>query len=175
MVDRRIPLPGALDLNVAAKGPLRRMLHHPCPDHFEIHVDDATKEMLVGLHDRRMVAVFPEGSFSLLPPAEFLCGAAGDELHGSGASLPLSSILYRKVDVVGGDRVVQDMEIIALLRFEEPVEPPFAIGGKLEQEILPVAPVGDVPGVSGQVTAACSGHLFTPSYKETAAGRTWVC
>lgn len=71
--------------------------------------------------------------------------------------------------LIGCDPIAQDMEIVTLLCLEEPVRPPAAITGKLERKILPVAPVGDVPGVSGHVVAIGSGHDLTPSDKKTGA------
>ena len=69
----------------------------------------------------------------------------------------------KQVDVVGGGDVVEDRASIALLRLKEPGDPLLTIPGKLEEELLLVAPVGDVPAIARDVVPVGSGHPVKPS------------
>ncbi len=64
--------------------------------------------------------------------------------------------------MIGGDHVVQYAQAVALLCLKQPVEPAFAVPGKLQEELPLVALMGYVSGVSGQVVSFGSGHAPLP-------------
>ncbi len=63
-------------------------------------------KMLSGLHNGRMIAVFPERSFSFFAPVEFLGGPARYELHGFRDGLRIFVVHDKQVDMVRSDGVV---------------------------------------------------------------------
>ena len=56
----------------------------------------------------------------------------------------------QQVDMIRGHRVVEHAQTVALLSFEQPIEPAAPIVTELEQELLLMTAVGDVPGMARQ-------------------------
>src|SRR5690625_7918820 len=103
-----------------------------------------------------MVTILPIGALSMFAPVVGLGGAPG-KLHASGdLSLPL--VRHQQVNMIGRNDVVQHTQSVAFPGFEQPTAPRPPIPKELEQELLPMTTVGDVPGVAGQVKTVGSWH-----------------
>ena len=119
--------------------------------------------MLVCFHSGGMVAVFPECSLAFLSSIECLGCAAGDELLRSRNCLALSAVEHEQMDVVGCDGVVGYAHTVAVPGFEQPAHPFSSVHGKLENEVLLVAALSYVPGISGEEVLSGSGYSEVPS------------
>lgn len=62
------------------------------------------------------------------------------------------------MDMVRGGDVIEYAQPVAFSGFKKPTHPTSAVSGKFEQPFLLMAPVGYVPGVSGQEVSFGSGH-----------------
>ena len=62
--------------------------------------------------------------------------------------------------MIGGDSVIEDSQSESFLGFVQPGDPFPSIADKLQQELLLVTTVRDVPRVSGNEIAIGSGHGF---------------
>jgi hypothetical protein len=109
-----------------------------------------------------MISIFPECAFTGLPAVIFLCRLASDELDASRDDV-VPVILHQEVNVVAGDRVVQDLQSEALLRLEQPLQPSLAVAGELQEKLPLVAAVGDVPDLPGDVMPIGSRHVSVPN------------
>jgi hypothetical protein len=66
------------------------------------------------------------------------------------------------VDVIGSDGVVENIQPIALLRLEQPLNPSLPVPRKLEKKLLLMAPVRNVPDLPWDVMTVGSRHLVAP-------------
>ena len=105
-----------------------------------------------------MIAVFPESSFPLFPLVELLGGPPGDQLHRLRNGFSLPAVKHQQVNVVAGDHIIEDPQFIALLGFKQPTYPGSSVSCKFEKKFPLVAPVRNVPGVSGEEVSFRSGH-----------------
>jgi len=62
------------------------------------------------------------------------------------------------MNVVGGHNIVEHTEAVSFFGFIEPMAPTLPVSLKLEQELLLVATVGDVPDAARDMVSVCSGH-----------------
>ena len=115
-------------------------------------------EMMVRFHCGRMIAIFPESSFSLFPLVKLLSCPACDQLHRLWDGIAFSAVEYEQMDVVRGGHVVEDPQTIALFGFKQPIHPGPAIPRESEKKFFLVAPVRDVPRASGEKVPIGSGH-----------------
>ncbi len=60
--------------------------------------------------------------------------------------------------MIGGNNIVEHTEAVSLFGFIEPMAPTFSVPLKLEQKLLLVATVGDVPDAAWDMVSICSGH-----------------
>jgi hypothetical protein len=79
-----------------------------------------------------MITVFPVRSFSLLPQIVLLARSPGDQLHRVGDDAWFSVVPNKKVDMVGGDGIVQHAEAVAFFCFEKPLHPPAPVPDELQ-------------------------------------------
>jgi hypothetical protein len=59
----------------------------------KIDIDDAFYQMLVAFNRGRMVAIFPECTFTTFPLIEFLASSAGHELNCPWNAFPIANII----------------------------------------------------------------------------------
>src|SRR3990172_3108390 len=137
---------------VAAGLPFGGALHHPPPDHVEVDVDKAARQMLARLNRSGVVAILPEGPPASLSLVVTLPRPAGDELQAAG-NLALRSVANQEMNVVAGNGVVQDAEPVAFARLVQPPHPRSPVSGELQKELLAMAALRDVPDVAGKVVA----------------------
>ena len=64
----------------------------------------------------------------------------------------------QKVNMIRGHDIVEHTQAVSFFRFIEPVTPSFPVFLKPEQELLLMAPVGDVPDASRYVVSVRSRH-----------------
>ena len=62
------------------------------------------------------------------------------------------------MDMIRGDRIVQNLEPESFFGFKKPFDPVVPIPCKFEQEFLFVAPVSDVPDMVGKKISVRSWH-----------------
>ena len=79
-----------------------------------------------------MIAIVPKCSFPFLPLLVFLSGAASDQLQRARDHISLTMINHKKVNVIRGDRVIQNHQTITVLGFQKPLEPSTSISGKFK-------------------------------------------
>jgi hypothetical protein len=96
-----------LDLVVSAVRPFRGVSHYAGADHIQVHVDQASLQMIVRFYRGRMIAIFPICAFAIFPQIVLLRYPARDELHGSGNDVSLAIIMYKQMNMVGCDCIVQ--------------------------------------------------------------------
>jgi hypothetical protein len=90
--------------------------------------------MLIRFNCRRMIAIFPVGSFPALSLIELLSRPSSNQLDGSGYYVSATIIPDKKVNVIRGHRVIEHDKAITLLRLKKPPQPSAPVSGKLEKE-----------------------------------------
>jgi len=65
-------------------------------NHIEVNVNKTLKQMFVCFYRRRVIAIFPVGTFSTLPLIEFLAGPARYQLNGFGYRVSMELSLTRR-------------------------------------------------------------------------------
>ena len=68
------------------------MPYNSRPNHIEINVNKTLKQMFVCFYRRRMIAIFPVGTFSPLPFIEFLCCPARYQLNRFGYHVSMAIV-----------------------------------------------------------------------------------
>jgi hypothetical protein len=68
----------------------------------------------------------------------------------------------KQVYVVAGNHIVQNRQTIPLPGLIQPLKVPAAILGEFEKKLAPMATVGDMPDVAGNVMAVGSCHRLLP-------------
>jgi len=133
------------------------MPHYAGAHHIQIDVYEASMQVLVGLDRRCVVAIFPEGAVTIL--ALIVCSgrAAGDELHAP-SNLVVTALAHEKMDVVGGDDVIEHAQAEALPRLAQPAQIAASVTRELEQERPVVAAVRDVPELARDMVAVRARH-----------------
>jgi hypothetical protein len=134
------------------------MLYHTCPDHVEIDINEALMQMLVGFHRGRMIAIFPECPLAALSQIESLGRSAGNQLYGFRDDIVPAVVPDEEVNVIGGDRVIQNAQAETLPGLIKPGNPPLPVFCEFEQEFFFVAPMGNMPHVSGKEMSVCPRH-----------------
>jgi hypothetical protein len=105
---------GALNLVVATDFPVGRMLDDAGPNHVQIDVHQAARQMVTGLHGGRVVAVFPEGADATATPIESLSRAALDSIQGPRRSVG-STLSSARPDFATGGLVDLAPELIEVV------------------------------------------------------------
>ena len=93
-IDQTVAIRRCLNFAIAAMRPTSRVRHHAGADHVEIDVNKAAREMIVALHGRRKIPVFPERTLAVLAPIELLRRSASHKLHAAG-DLASSPVKYQ--------------------------------------------------------------------------------
>ena len=117
--------------------------------------------MLACLNRSGMIPVFPKCSLERFPSVEFLGRFSRDQLKTLRNHFPVP-VNNKQVDMIGRDGIVENIQPVALLRLEQPMSPSFAVPRKLEQKLLLMTPVCDVPNLSWDVMTISSRHLLCP-------------
>lgn len=76
---------------------------------------------------------------------EFLAQAPGDKLHGGRNGAGIAPVLHKEVNMVGCHGIIQDPDAKALARFSKLHHEPRAVMSELQQELLFVAAMRDMP------------------------------
>jgi len=153
-------LPIRHHFGVSPEFPLAWMHHNSSTHHVQIDVGETTEKMVIGFHCGCMIAVFPECAFAFLSLIELLSSSTGNQLHRSRYYFASPAIENKQMNVVGCGDVVQHAQSIAPSRFKKPSHPRPAIFGEFEEELLLMASVSYMPGVSCQEMSSGSGHLI---------------
>ena len=66
----------------------------------------------------------------------------------------------QQVNVIRGGGVIENVQAITLLGFEQPIQPTFPVSGKFEKKFFLVAPMCDVPDLSRNMMPIRSCHSF---------------
>ena len=119
--------------------------------------------MLSCLYRSSVIPVFPKGALSVFAAVEFLRRLSCNQLQAFRNHLILS-IEHQQVDVVGGDGVVENIQPKTLLRLEQPLQPALSVPCELEEKLLLMATMGNVPELSRDMMTVGSRHLVFPSF-----------
>jgi len=95
-----------------------------------------------------MIAILPKCAVASFPLIVFLPGAAGDQLHTISDNI-WTGVSNQKVNVVARHDVIKYRKTEALPRFENPAQIGMPIARKLQEKLLLMAAVSDVPDVTG--------------------------
>jgi hypothetical protein len=106
-----------------------------------------------------MVPVFPKCTLAVLPAVEFLGSFSRYQLETLGDHLSLS-IYNQQMDMVAGDRVIKNIQAVALFRLKQPVQPTLPVPRELEQEFPPMAAVSNMPDLAGYMMSVRSCHCI---------------
>jgi hypothetical protein len=87
------------DFVIAAFIPFQWLCNNSGTNHIQINIDHATHEMPVSLYNRRVIAIFPKRTFTILSLIVFLSCSSSYQLHALGNNI-LSRINHHEVDVV---------------------------------------------------------------------------
>jgi hypothetical protein len=150
-VNQTVALGCVLNLSVAAMRPLGGVLDDSGTDPIQVRLHDTLNQVFICLHCRSMIAIFPEGGFSVLPPVVLLSNTTRRQLNALRDNLSAIAVINEQMDVVGSRHVIEDNQPIPLLSLKEPVEPALPILGKLQEEFLLVTAKGDVPHMTRYV------------------------
>jgi hypothetical protein len=136
------------------------MLDSPSAHHVEVDIGEIPLEMASGLDGGRMVTIFPKGSLPDFPGIVLLACPFGDQLDHLGNLVIPSPISDDEVDMIRGNRVVQDLDIKPFTGLIQPVKIALTASSEFEQKLPFVAAVGDMPDVAGQKISIRSWHGF---------------
>jgi hypothetical protein len=108
-----------------------------------------------------MVAVLPVGTLTALAQIVLSPRAPGDKLHAAGEYI-IPVVLDQKMDVVGGDDVIEHAQPVTLPRFVQPAQIAAPVACEFEQERPVVAAVRDVPELARHMMAIRARHRGNP-------------
>jgi hypothetical protein len=107
-------------------------------DHIQIDIQHAATQMMAGLHRRRMIAIFPESSFTFAPFIEILRSPACRQLHAPGYGL-VHGILDQQMNVIAGHHIIKHRKMVSMNSFSQPIKPVRAVWGMFQQEFTIMA------------------------------------
>ena len=117
------------------------MANHAGTNHVQIDVNKAANQMFISLNSRCMITVLPECTVTFLLIPELLGYSPGDQLKTLWYDIRLA-VDHQKVDVIGGDHVVEYFQVKAFLGFKEPEMPAFPVPGEFQEKFLFVWRIG---------------------------------
>ena len=100
-INEAVALRRHLDLVIAPSPPLGRVPHHASPDHVEVDVDQAARQVFACFDRRGVVPIFPERPVATLSVVITLGGAPSDQLHAAG-DRPVPLVAHQQMDVLCG-------------------------------------------------------------------------
>ena len=83
--------------------------------------------------------------------------ATFQQLH-AGGSLTVPLVSHDQMEVIAGDRVVEDTQPVAPARFIEPAKPQAPVASEAQEELAPMTSVGQVPHVPSEPITTCARH-----------------
>jgi len=86
------------------------MTHNSSPYHVQVDINKTAAQMLAGFYGCGMVAIFPESPFTPLALIIFLAGTSRHQLDGDGDGLSFPIVFHQKVDVIGSNRKIQNLQ-----------------------------------------------------------------
>ncbi len=156
-IDDPLAGPRLLDFVIAPGRPVARMRYDARPHHVEVGVCQTAGEVDACLDRSGVIPILPECSVSALAAIVPVAGTALDELHARG-ELIFPAVADEQLDLVAGDRVVEDAQPEAAPCVEQPVLPGGTVAGELEEKLPAVAAVGEMPHISWLVVSVRSWH-----------------
>jgi hypothetical protein len=78
------------------------------PHVVQIHMDETPNQVLICLHCRCMIAVFPECTFSAFPIIVLLSSSASRQLQSLRDDFSAIPVMNQEMDVVGGCHVIEN-------------------------------------------------------------------
>jgi hypothetical protein len=148
---------------VTAVPPLFGMLDSPRAHHVEVDISETPLEMFSCLDGGRMVTIFPKGTLTTFPGIVLLARSPGDQLDQIGNLVLSSPVPDDDVDMVRGNRVVQDLDRKPFTGLIQPMLVALTGSSEFEQEFPFVAAVSNMPDVAGQKKSIRSWHGNSPS------------
>jgi hypothetical protein len=118
--------------------------------------------MFVCFYRRRMIAIFPVGTFSTLPLIEFLSGPARYQLNGFGYHVSMAIVPDEEMNMVGSYRITEHAETVPLFCFKYPLEIAAAISGEFQEKFLFMTPMRNVPDMPWDIMSVRPWHSMAP-------------
>jgi hypothetical protein len=120
--------------------------------------------MFAALNSGGMITVFPECPFAAFSLIVFLTGTACHQLQGSGQNVTVAAINSQEMDMVRGDRIVQNLQPVALFCLKQPMPPPLPISPEPEQKLLFMAAMSNMPDLSWNIISIRPWHFLKCSF-----------
>ncbi len=158
MVYNSIALFWMLEFIIPAECPFPWVTDNTGTNHIQINIYQTSDQMRSRLNGSGMVSVFPESTFSFLPPVKFPYCPSCNELNRYRDDI-FFSIVHQQVDMLC-DCVVQNAEPKTFLGFKQPIPPLLFILVKFQKEFSLMASMGDVPDIPWNVVSIRTGHFF---------------
>ncbi|OGT79429.1 MAG: hypothetical protein A3I13_04005 [Gammaproteobacteria bacterium RIFCSPLOWO2_02_FULL_47_50] len=76
------------------------------PDHIQVDIDQALKQVLIGSYGGGMITIFPVGAFAPLPLIKFLSSPAGNQLQALWND-GLARVLNQEMNMIRSHYVIQ--------------------------------------------------------------------
>ncbi len=111
------------------------MCYHAGSNHVEIDINKAADQVLISFNSCSMIAVFPEGSLSILALIEFLGRSPGYQLKAFWEDIR-PAIDHQQMDMIGGDHIVENSQTKALFGFKEPGMPAPPVPGEFQEKFF---------------------------------------
>ncbi len=140
------------------------MMNNPLPYHIQINIDETSQKVVSAFNCCRMISVFPKCTLTIFALIEFLPRPSCNQFNRIWDDIPFIVSNYKKMNMIRSNRIIQYHQSISLFCFIQPLKPSTSILGKFEQKFPFVAPVGDVPCLSGYIVSLCSCHQFNCLY-----------
>ncbi len=140
------------------------MMNNPRPYHIRINIDETSQKVVSAFNCCRMITVLPKCTLTIFALIEFLACPPCNQFNRIWDDIPFIASKYKKMNMIRSNRIIQYHQSISLFCFIQPLKPSTSILGKFEQKFPFVAPVGDVPYLSGYIVSLCSRHKFNCLY-----------
>jgi hypothetical protein len=154
------------DLGKGAPNPFGWMPACLGPQHVQIDVEKAARQVWPGLHQSRMVSAPPKRSFPLLPPVVIACNRPLKKMHAVGDRTSVFRP-QEEMNMVACDHVRQYVHRVATRHFMQAKQVVPSVFYELQKEIAPMATVRDVVAKGLRLVALSSSHAvlyFSESY-----------
>ena len=106
-----------------------------------------------------VIAILPESTIALFSLIKLLSGPASDQLKALRYGIDVI-INDQKMNMIGSGRKIQHLKTKALFRLKKPVAPTLPILGELQQELLFMAAMSNVPYLPWYMMPVSSRHVL---------------
>ena len=134
------------------------MMNNPRPYHIQINIDETSQKVVSVFNCCRMISVFPKCTLTIFALIEFLACPSCNQFNRIWDDIPFTASNDKKMNMIRSNCIIQNYQSISFFCFIQPLKPSTSIFRKFEQKFPFVAPVSDVPYLSGYIVSLCSRH-----------------